>query len=111
MSWSALAWRGGEPQSGCRALGPSRSRLPGPADQHAESLRRGGSLAREPLLEQPALQRVGTEVLADNEARPAAGDQPRQPGQQEFVQGRLADPDRRIGPDLVVAGVRFHLLG
>ena len=42
-------------------------------------------------------------------ARPS-GRQPRQPGQQQRVQRLLADPDRRVGPDLVVGLVGGHVV-
>ena len=47
----------------------------------------------------PALERVGAEVLLDDEVGDAVVGQPRQPALEQVVQGRLADADRRVGPD------------
>ena len=49
--------------------------------------------------------------LRDHQPGDAGGREPGQPGQQQRVQGLLADPDRRVGPDLVVAGLRVGLFG
>ena len=45
-------------------------------------------VGRVALLAEPALQRVGAEVLADHHHRAAAGRQPGQPGEQQLVQRR-----------------------
>ena len=74
---------------------------------HAEGTRLpGGELRR-----QPALQRVRSEVLLDNEIRRATGHQAGQPGHQQVMQGGLADADRRVGPDGVEAQVGRHVVG
>ena len=52
-----------------------------------------------------ALKGVGTQVPTDDELRHAVVGQSGQPGQQQRVQRVLADPDRWIGPDLVVSSV------
>ena len=43
--------------------------------------------------------------LRDHQPGHAGGREPGQPVQQQRVQRLLADPDRRVGPDLVVAGL------
>ena len=62
-----------------------------------------------PLVGQPALQGVRAQVLGHHEPRDPGGGEPGQPGEQQLVQGVLADPDRRVGPDLVVARLRVDL--
>ena len=71
--------------------------------QDAVAARRGEALGGVALLGEPALQRVGAEVLVHHQHGVAAGGQPGEPVQQQVVQRRLADPDRRVGPDRVEA--------
>src|SRR3984957_2478049 len=56
------------------------------------------------LFFQPAVERVGAQVAAHHQRRTGAGRQPGEPPPEQLVQGRLADPDRRVGPDLGEAG-------
>ena len=86
------------------------------------------SSTRKPLLEvepgarhpelgpDPPLQAVRAQVALHDEVGHAARRQPGQPGAQQLVEHRLADPDRRVGPDQVephvvrdaVGGRRAH---
>ena len=69
--------------------------------QHAVATRGGEACGRPALVDEPALQRVGTEVLLDDEHRPALGRESPEPRRQQGVQCRLADADRRVRPDEV----------
>ena len=48
---------------------------------------------------QPGGQRVAAQVAVHHQPGLPLRLQPRQPGRQQLVQGGLADPDRRVGPD------------
>lgn len=84
---------------------------PGVDVDDPESFCRGNPGGVEPLVAQPAGEGVCAEVLPDDEVRDSLVGQPRQPGRQHLVQDRLADADRRVGPDLVEAQVRIDVLG
>src|SRR5450631_2057014 len=58
----------------------------------------------------PPLQRVGAEILLDDQVCRAAWCQTGQPPQEQLVQGGFADPDRRVGPDAVEPDVGRHLV-
>ena len=119
---------------GRRREGVQRLRWQGRDEHHAQRGGRGPghgcltSSTRKPLLEvsrvhgiassvlDPALQAVRAEVALHDEVGHPAGGQPGQPGAQQLVERRLADPDRRVGPDQVepqvvrdaVGGGRAH---
>ena len=115
------------PPSGCRGATstrrpPSRRRGAvagrrwssgrGADPQDAKALARREALAghRELGLD-PALQAVGAEVALHDEEGLAPRCEPGEPGPQEVVQRRLADPDRGVRPDEVEADVLGHLVG
>ena len=79
--------------------------------EDAESLVGRDPVAGMALLLQPALEGVGAEVLAHDHHGPALGGQAGQPGQQQLVQGGLADANGWVGPDLVVPSGRIDLIG
>ena len=90
---------------GCRRAGSSSS----PAGQDTESGLRRGPVECPALLAEPFLQGVGAEVLLDDQrclARRRSGDPARS---QQFVERRLADPDRRVRPDRREASPRRGL--
>ena len=64
----------------------------------------------QPSLDQPAVQRVAAEVPGHDQPADAVRGEPGQPAQQQVVQLVLADPDRRVGPDLGEADVVRHLV-
>ena len=64
---------------------------------------------REPLLVQPSLQRVGTEVLLHHQHGGSRLVEASQPPGQELAQGRLADADGRVRPDRRESHVLWHL--
>src|SRR4051794_29722090 len=82
-------------RSATRRLGPTRLEDP-------EPLGAAQARGRVALLGEPGLQRVATEVLPDDHHRTTLRPQPREPAQEELVERLLADPDRRVRPDLVV---------
>src|ERR1700759_4641845 len=102
-------WRRyGEVSSPSRFTWPN---LPAGLDgEDAEAGGRGLALGVVALLGEPALQRVGAEVLGDDEHGGAVGCQPAEPADEQGVECRLADADRRVAPDRGEAQVVGHLV-
>src|SRR5215470_9005629 len=99
---------GAPPPGGLAATGVTMwpfGRIQGRNHEETVTAPRGESCHRPALLFQPGVQRVGAEIAADHQGRPrargagGAGGEPGKPAEQQVVQGRLADPHRRIRPN------------
>src|SRR5215472_2099682 len=64
--------------------------------EHAIALAGARAVHIETAGGKPGGERVGTEMSLHDEVRGSIGAQPRQPLQQQLVQGLLAEPHRRI---------------
>src|SRR5215469_2174423 len=65
---------------------------------------RGDSIRLPARLSQPALERVRAKVALDHQMGGGAGREAAQPRRQQLMKRRLSDPDRRVGPDQLIAG-------
>src|SRR5690606_27604441 len=98
---SPPSWAGTSSTAGaCRLTDARRTLVPAHLE-HPEALGGGDAFGGHPELGlDPPVQRVRPEVLPDHEQRPPARHEASEPRLQQVVQHLLADPDRRVGPQL-----------